>query len=100
MLWVHGEIDGANIRTTVQDEFSALTAVLSPVDTTLRVRAEAIPECRDVDELGVGRMDSDMTDVVGSRKTEMAPGLAAIVRLVDAVVVGDVAAQPHSPIPT
>src|SRR5215211_6359707 len=70
-----------------------LAAIGRAEDAALGVRPPDVPERRDVDEVGVLRVDADAGDVAGVGEAAVRPGLAAIGGLVDTVAVRDVAAN-------
>ena len=77
----------------VQRPLPRLAAVGALVDAAL-LAVEAQPaERRDVDDVGVGRMDADLRNHAGIGERHVRPRLAGVDRLVDAVALHDVAAD-------
>ena len=90
---VHGDVDGRRGIVAEQHAPKALAAVGALVHAALRVRRRVLAEGRDEDDVGVGRVDADLRDVLGPLEAEVRPRLAAVGRLVHAVACHDVAAN-------
>src|SRR5581483_6037511 len=71
----------------------APATVAGAEDTALAVRAEGVPQGGDVGNVGVFRMHAHAADEAGIGQAKVRPGLAGIGGTVDAVAVGDVAAD-------
>ncbi len=52
-----------------------------------------MPQCRDIDQVGVLGMDAHFSDVSRASKAQVFPGFTCIGRFVDAIAMGDVAAN-------
>ncbi len=90
---VHGEIDRARHVATAQDLLPALAAVPGAIDAALRIGTEYVAQGRDIDEIGVLRMDADAANELAVLQTDITPRAAGIGRLVQAIAVGDVEAD-------
>src|SRR5262249_20215670 len=90
---VHREVDRAGFVAPEEELLPALAAVLRTIDAALAVRPPGVAERRHVDEVGVLRVDTDAGDVARLGEAEVLPAPAAVGRAVDAVAVGDVAAD-------
>ncbi len=90
---VEREIDRTGVLTPGEDEVPGLATVRGAVDAALGVGAVGVAESSDVDEIRVGGVDADLADVAGALQPEVAPGAAGVGGAVDAVAVGDVAAD-------
>ena len=93
VLRIHRQVDRADLRSGVEDPLPMLPAVARAVDTAFLIRTEAVSKRRDVDQLGVGRMDPDLGDVLSFRQPHVLPALAVVHRAVHAVAMGDVGTQ-------
>src|SRR4029078_3997693 len=58
-VWIHGEVDRARDVAAVEDPFPGRAAILRAVDAALAVGAEDVAQDRDIDEVGILRMDAD-----------------------------------------
>src|SRR6516162_2478976 len=56
---IHRQIDGARIGVSIQHLAPGFAAVARSEDPTFLVRTEHVPECGDIDEIGVVRMDAN-----------------------------------------
>src|SRR4030095_6139620 len=90
---IHGEVDRARDVAAVEDPFPGRAAILRAVDTALAVWSENIAQYRDIDEVGILRMDADAADALAVLQADVLPAASGIGRLVDAVAVGDVEAD-------
>ncbi len=81
----------------VEDLLPRLARVLAHEDAALLVRAEGVPDGRDIDLVGIERVDDDARDVTRVGEPEVAPGLATICGLVDPVPEGDRVAHVRFP---
>src|SRR5262249_37937778 len=90
---VHGEIDGAGVVAALEDLFPGGAAVGGAVDAAHFVRAPEVAERGAIDDVRVLGVNADGADMVGILKADVAPGVAGVDGLVDAVAVGGVAAD-------
>src|SRR5205085_6095727 len=88
-----GEVDGAGPRAAKEDFLPGTSAIAGAIEPALLVRSPRVPQRRDVDQVGVVRVDADLGDVPRVGQAHVSPRLAAVGRLVDAVAVRDVAAD-------
>ena len=68
-------------------------AVERAEDTALAALAEDVAEGGDEDDVGIGRVDGDASDLLRLDESHGCPGLPRIARLVDAVTLGEVASH-------
>src|SRR5262249_23620316 len=71
--WGHGKVDSACVRASMGDKLPARATILRAVDAALVIGAVGMAEGRDIDEIGVGGMDTDAADVAGGLKTAVGP---------------------------
>ncbi len=88
---IHHDIDGAGVLVHEQDALPCSSAVECPKYAALGLRAIAVPQRRDIYEIGVGRVDRDAGNASRVLEAHVCPRLPAIHRLEDAVADGDVA---------
>ena len=74
-----------------QDLLEGLAAVPAAIDPAHLVRPEEMTHCRDVDQVGVLRMNPDARDVLAVGKAELHPAVAGIGGLPQAIARRDVA---------
>ncbi len=86
---VHANVDDAGLVVEVPDSFPGLAAVDGLVQAALLAGAVQPAEGADVDDVGVGGMNDDLADLERLLEAHVAPGLAAVGGLVDAVAVGN-----------
>ncbi len=90
---VEDEVDRAGRVVDVEDLLPGLAAIDRLEHPALFVRRPEVAHRRDVDDLGIGRMDQDAGHVVRVLQAHLLPGLPGVRGLVDAVTrVGD----PHA----
>src|SRR5438309_469255 len=77
----------------VIDQGPVGATVIAAEDTALGVRAVSVAESGDKSDIGIRGMDDDLADVARVFQSNVVPGLAAVVRTIDAVAEGDVAAN-------
>ena len=90
---VHRQLDRTRHIAAVQDLLPGLAAVPGAIDTALRMGTEYVTQSRDIDEIGILRMDADAADELAVPEADVEPCAAGIGRLVQAVAVGDVEAD-------
>ena len=82
---IEDDVGEAGVVVDELDVVPGLAAVGRLVDAAFRVRAEEMAERRDVDRVGVLRIDDDARDRLRLFQPDVGEGLAAVGRLVDAV---------------
>src|ERR1051325_5081723 len=90
---VEDEIDRARLVVTIENLLPGLAAVFRAEDAALSVRAEGVPERRDVDDIRVARVNAHAPYLPRVFEAHALPGLARVGRFVDAVAVRDIAAN-------
>ena len=91
---VDDEVDRAGLVVDVEHLLPGLAAVDRLEDAALLVGRPQVAHGRDVDDVGVRRVDDDPRDVLRVGEPHVLPGLAGVGRLVDAVArVGDADAR-------
>src|SRR5260370_1325308 len=89
-----GNDDGAGgAIIEVQNFLPGFAAIARAKDAALAVFAVGVAESGDKGNIGIGRMDDDLADVARVLQPDVVPGLAAVVRTIDAIAEGDVAAN-------
>jgi hypothetical protein len=85
---VHDDIDAAD-RPALDDDvedFSPRPAAINRlIEAPVGIFAVEVPQGRDVDDIGIGRMDDDAADMMRFGKSHVLPGLAGIGGFIDAV---------------
>ncbi len=90
---VDGQVHRARLVADEEHLLPGLAAVLRAEDPALRVRTEGVAQRRDVDEVGVARVNTDSGDLAGLLQADVTPALAGIGRPVDTVSRRDVASD-------
>jgi hypothetical protein len=85
------DVGDAGVLADVERALPRLAAVGRLEEAAVAARPPERPLRRDVDHVGVARINHDATDVLRLFQADVAPRLAAVLRLVDAVAVGDAA---------
>ena len=93
VVGVHGQVDRACPLAPEQDALPRAASVRGAEDPPLRVRAEGVSQRRDVDPVGVARVYAHPGDVPRVVKADVLPRGPGVGGPVDAVAVGDVAAD-------
>ena len=88
---VHDEIARPGHLAAEEHLLPGCAAVFRAVDAAFLVRPVRVAERRDIDEIGIARMDADFGDVPRLREAEMRPRLARVGGLVDAIAMRDIA---------
>src|SRR5207237_1059773 len=88
---VHAEVDCASVLTAGQDVLPALATITRAEDAALLIRTVRMAQRSHVDEVGVIRVDADLTNVSRIGESEVAPRLATVRRSVHTIAVRDVA---------
>src|SRR5215207_8403945 len=88
---VHGDLVDARVFADREHGVPCLPAVGCLVETAVAAGRPERPLRGDVDHVRVARIDQDTADVLGALEPHVLPRLAAVVRSVDAVAVGDAA---------
>ena len=90
---VHGDVDCGGVGVAIQHFAPALAAVGALVDAALLAGHAVFPEHGDEDDVGVRWMDADLRDRIRRPEPDVAPRLARVRTLVDAIARHDVAAD-------
>src|SRR4030095_14864884 len=90
VVGIHREIDRARDVAAIEDPFPGRAAILGAVDAALAVGPEDVAQHRDIDEVGILRMDADPANELAVPEADVLPAASGIGRLVDAVAVGHV----------
>ena len=85
---IHDELGGAGVVIDEEDTLPVQPAVGRLEDAAFAARRPQIAERRDVDDIEVHGIDDDARDLLAGAQPHVAPRLAAIRRLVDAVAPG------------
>src|SRR5262249_32600560 len=85
IAWIEADVDGAGLLVLVEHLGPRLAAVDRAEDTALGVRTEGMPESRHQHDIRIVRIDDECADLPRVFEADVAPGLAAIGRPVDAV---------------
>ena len=93
VVGVHRQVDRAGPVALEQDALPRAAAVGGAEDAALLVGAEGVSERRDVEPVGVARVDPYAGDVPRVVEADVLPGGAGVGGAVYAVAVGDVAAD-------
>ena len=97
---VHRQIDRAGLVAAKQHLVPGLAAVRRAKDPALIVWSIGMAQRRHIDQIGILGVNAHAGDIACLCKPQMHPGLPRIGRLIDAIAVGDVAPNAHSPMPT
>ena len=90
---VENDIDRAGVLVFAQDFRPGLAAIGRAKNSALVVRPIGMPEGRDKNDVRIFRMDDDRADVAAVFQADIPPIAAAIDGLINAVAIGDIAAQ-------
>ena len=93
ILRIENDVDAAGAVVEVMNFLPALAAVASAENATFGVFAVSMPESGNEGDIRIRGVDDDFADVARVLQANVVPGLAAVVRTVDAVTEGDVAAN-------
>ncbi len=93
IIRVHRDVVRTRPVALAQHEVPRLAAILRAIDTALRVRPPGVAEGRDIDDVRVLRMDADFADMAGRGEAHIAPRLAAVGGLIDAIPMRDITAN-------
>src|SRR5262245_12694897 len=83
---MHGDVDDASLVVEHRQNTSpSLAAIFGLEQSAFAARSIKSSECTDIDDVGIGRMDYDVADLIGSLEPHILPRFAAVGRFVDAV---------------
>src|SRR2546425_7933812 len=82
-----------HIFITIQNMLPSFAAIDRAIDAAFFIWTMGMSEGRDVDEIGVLRMDTNLADVACIFQAYVRPGLATIGRFIDTVTMSHVAAN-------
>ena len=97
---IEGHVDRAGLLVLIEDPGPGLAAIGGAVHAAFGVWTEGMPEGCHQHDVRVGRVDDQRANLAAVLEPDIAPGLAAVDRLVDAVAVGHVPAGRGFPPPT
>jgi hypothetical protein len=83
----------AGLVVAEQDLVPGCAAVFRPVHAAVGIRRRMVAERGDVDEIGIGRVHTNLGDDLRVGEADVRPGLAGVGRLVGAAALNDVAAD-------
>ncbi len=90
---IENDVAAARAVAEVENFLPGFAAITRAEDAALGVRAVGVPESGDKGDIGIRRMDDDLADVARVLQSNVVPSLAAVVRTIDAIAEGDVAAN-------
>ncbi len=93
ILRIEDDVDSTGAVVKIEDFFPSLTTVARSENPAFGVGAVGMAKSCDESNIGIGGMDNDGTDVASVFQSNVVPGFAAIVRAVDTVAKGNVAAN-------
>ena len=93
ILRIENNVDAAGALVEVENFLPGLAAITGAEDAAFGVRAVGMAESGDQGDVGIRGMDDDLADVASVFQSHVVPGLAAVVRTIDAIAEGDVAAN-------
>src|SRR5205823_4034961 len=82
-----------HIFITIQNMLPSFATIGRTVDPSFFIRAMGMAECRDVDEIGILRMDAYPADVACIFQAYVRPGLATIGGFIDTVAMSHISAN-------
>src|ERR1041385_201868 len=97
MVRIQAEIDGAGSIASVQNPPPGLSAIRGSEHASLFIRTVGVPERRDVDQIGISRMNANPRYRLCVGEAGFAPGFAGVDRFVDAVALQNAAPQLRLP---
>ena len=83
------QIGDADLGPLIENSGPMHSAIGGFIDTALLVRTISMPQCADIDDIGVLRVDDDSANVARVLKADMQPGSTSIHRFVHAVAKGE-----------
>src|SRR2546422_10960557 len=93
ILRIENNVDSAGAVIEIENFFPRFAAIARAEDAALRVGAVGMAEGSDEGDIRIRGMDDDGADVAGVLQADVVPSLAAVVRTIDAIAEGDVAAD-------
>ena len=84
---------GTTVELAGADTSSRLAAVFRAKDAAVGIRRRMMPECGDVDDVRVRRMNADLGNILRVDQPDLRPRLARVRGLVGSVALNDVAAD-------
>ena len=90
---IHRDVDEARLVADELDQVPALSAVRGLVHPAFGIVRPDGAECGDVDDVRIGRVDDDATDVLRLLESDRCPADAAVGGLIDAVPRGHAVAR-------
>src|SRR5258708_2193423 len=93
IAWIENDVNAAGAVVEIEDFFPGLPSIARTEDAAFRVRAVGMAESGDEGDVWVRRMNNDFADVPGVLQPDIGPGLAGVIRTIDAVAEGDISAD-------
>ena len=90
---IENDVDRARVFVLAQDFSPSLAAVGRAKNSALRVRSVGMPDRGDEDNVRVIRVHDERADMAGVFQSDVVPIAPAVDGFIDAIAVGDVAAQ-------
>ena len=90
---VDDDIHRPRLGTHIEDFLPGVAPIGGTKDPALLVVAVRMSERRDINDVGIGGVHANARDRLCIRQAQVPPGLAAVGGLVDAVALGDAAAE-------
>ena len=84
---IEDEVDRAGLITLVENPLPGLAAIARSIDAPLFVGPKDMAQGRDVDQIGIARVDTHSANVAGVLQPHPSPGPPGVSRAVDAVPV-------------
>src|SRR5437016_13091716 len=93
ILRIENDVDPTGTVVKIENFLPGLAAIASAENAALGVLAVGVAESSDEGDVGIRGMDDDFADVTRVFQADLVPGFAAVVRTVNAVAEGNVAAN-------
>src|SRR5438477_1754373 len=93
ILRIENDVDAAGAVIEVENFLPGLAAIASAENAAVGIFSVGVAKSSDEGDIGIGGMDDDLADVTRVFQADIVPGFAAVVRTVDAVAKGNVAAN-------
>ena len=93
ILGIENDVNAASAVVEIKNFFPSLTAIACAEDAALGIGAVSVAEGCDEGDIGIRGMNDDLAYVTRVFQTDVSPGFAGVVRTIDAIAEGDVAAN-------
>src|SRR6202166_939101 len=97
IMRIEGDIDAASVLVSIEHLLPTFAAIGSTENSAFRVRPIGMAQCRYKNNVWIIGIDDDFADGAAIVQTNIFPGLACVQRFVDAVALGNIAAQTGLP---